>query len=138
MNGRAMIHDASKLKDPREKALFDQWTPELQTRSFGSPEYQEALQQMGEGLKLHYAANEHHPEHFKNGIDGMTLYNLVEMVCDWMAAAEKKGIPIDMDYLQERFKISPQLRSIIENTFDEIDQGMTLNGVPVTNFRKRA
>ena len=128
LKGRAGVHDASKLNNPAEKAMFDKWVPELKARKFGSPEYQEALEQMGEGLRMHYEANEHHPEHYPNGIDGMTLYNLIEMVCDWMAAAEKKGVPVDMDYLQKRFNISPQLRSVIENTFKELDYFTITNG----------
>lgn len=137
LEGRAKVHDQSKLKNPAEKAMFDKWTPELKKREFGSPEYKEALEQMGEGLRMHYEANEHHPEHFTNGIAGMTLYNLIEMVCDWMAAAERKGSPVDMDYLQERFQISPQLRSIIENTFDELDIMIISNNMPMTTFNKR-
>jgi len=138
LKGRANVHDESKLKNLQEKAMFDRWTPELQKREFGGPEYQEALKQMGEGLKLHYAANEHHPEHFENGIDGMTLYNLIEMVCDWMAAAEKKGTPVDLDYLQKRFNMAPQLRSIIENTFHELDIMIISNNMPMTIFTKYA
>jgi hypothetical protein len=135
--GRASVHDESKLKNPEEKAMFDKWTPELQKRKLGSPEYQEALEQMGGGLKLHYEANEHHPEHFSNGVDGMTFYNLIEMVCDWMAAAERKGSPVDMDYLQEHFHIAPQLRPIIENTFNELDIMIISNNMPMMTFNKR-
>lgn len=136
LKGRASVHDDSKLKDPEEKAMFDKWVPELKIREFGSQEYQEALAEMGEGLKMHYRANSHHPEHYENGIDGMTLYDLVEMVCDWMAAAEKKDIPVDMDYLQKRFEIAPQLRSIIENTFREIDTETISNNAPRNIFLK--
>lgn len=122
LQGRASVHDQSKLSNPEEKKMFDEWTPELQKRQAGTPEYAEALRFMGRGLQLHYMANEHHPEHYPNGINGMTLYNLIEMICDWMAVCEAKQIPVDMDYLQERFSIAPQLRSIIENTFKEIDR----------------
>lgn len=165
LNGRGKVHDASKLQPP-EKECFDRWTPELQHLEFGSREYKLALEQMGEGLKHHYAVNAHHPEHHKylecNGcfkklpithkgwcdtcgythfterfhVDGMTLYNLVEMVCDWMAAAEKKGVPVDMDYLQQRFSISDQLRSIIENQFREIDRETISHNAPRNIFHK--
>jgi hypothetical protein len=136
LKGRASVHDRSKLTNPDEKAMFDKWVPELKARTFGSPEYNEALEQMGEGLRMHYAANAHHPEHFPNGISGMTLYELVEMVCDWMAAAEKKGVPVDMEYLQKRFDIAPQLRSIIENTFNEIDIETISHNAPRNIFKK--
>jgi len=135
LKGRGSVHDASKLRSP-EKECFDKWTPQLKVLEFGSPEYKNALSEMGEGLKHHYAVNSHHPEHYPNGIDGMTLYEVVEMVCDWMAAAEKKEVPVDMDYLQKRFNISPQLRSIIENQFREIDTETISNNMPRNTFLK--
>jgi len=59
-------------------------------------------------------------------------------VCDWMAAAEKKGTPVDLDYLQKRFNMAPQLRSIIENTFHELDIMIISNNMPMTIFTKYA
>lgn len=135
LKGRGSVHDSSKLKSP-EKETFDEFTPKLKVLKFGSDEYKDALAQMGEGLKHHYKVNSHHPEHYPNGIDGMTLYEVVEMVCDWMAAAEKKGVAVDMDYLQKRFNISPQLRSIIENQFREIDTETISNNAPRNIFLK--
>lgn len=133
--GRGKVHDASKLKPP-EKEMFDQYTWRLNKTEFGSDEYKEQLVGMGEALKHHYSVNAHHPEHHKDGIAGMTLYELVEMVCDWMAAAEKKGVPVDMDYLQKRFDLSPQLRSIIENQFREIDTETISNNMARNIFLK--
>lgn len=117
---RAKVHDASKLLPP-EKEIFDEYTPKLKEFNFGSEEYKVALEKMGEGLKHHYQENRHHPEHFENGIDGMCMWDLVEMLADWMAAASVKDSHIDMDYLQNRFNLSPQLRNIIENTLREAD-----------------
>jgi hypothetical protein len=59
---RIRNHDDSKLVEP-EKSMFDKWVPELQQRTFGTPEYAEALAQMGEGLQHHYQMNRHHPEY---------------------------------------------------------------------------
>jgi hypothetical protein len=41
---------------------------------------------MGVGLEHHYAVNDHHPEHFAEGIHGMDLLQLIEMLADWKAA----------------------------------------------------
>ena len=130
---RAEIHDDSKLKEP-EKELFDTWTPELQLREFGSTEYKDALIQMGEGLKHHYEHNRHHPEYHKNGINDMTLTDLIEMISDWMAAAQAKNKPIDLEYLSDRFEIDSQLRNIILNTLREEDFWNEVTGVPITYF----
>lgn len=130
---RADIHDASKLVEP-EKQVFDVYTPKLKELIFGSDEYKAALAGMGEGLKHHYAHNRHHPEHFENGINGMMLIDLVEMFCDWCAAAEAKGGPIDIDYLSKRFGIDAQLAGILINTMRDLDFWCDVNGVPVTYF----
>lgn len=112
---RATVHDDSKLESP-EKEMFDQWTPELKTRTFGTEYYKAALDAMGPGIQHHYAVNDHHPEHYENGVEGMNLFALVEMYCDWCAAAEGKGVPLDLEAAAKRFNLSPQLVSIFRNT----------------------
>ena len=115
---RMQNHDASKLRDP-EKAIFDVFTPKLKDSTYGSEEYKEFLKEMGSALTNHYGLNPHHPEHYHNGVDGMDLIDLVEMFCDWKAATERhadgninKSISINKD----RFKLSDQLVSILQNT----------------------
>ena len=53
--------------------------PKLRELTFGSDEYKVALVGMGEGVKRHYAANRHYPEHYENGVNDMTLADIVEM-----------------------------------------------------------
>ena len=133
LSARAETHDNSKL-EPEEKHVFDEYTPKLKELTFGSNEYKAALAGMGEGLKHHYKNNRHHPEHFENGVNGMTLYDLVEMFGDWLAAAEAKHTPIDVDYLASRFNLSTQLVDILLNTMRDLDFWCEVNGVPITYF----
>ena len=128
LQGRSESHDQSKLKDPAEKALFDYWSPELRRLTFGTFEYKLALDGMGEGVKRHYRANRHHPEHYENGVNGMTLVDLMEMVADWMAAAEARGTHVDLENAKTRFGLSDQLIEIIANTLREEDLWCTING----------
>lgn len=132
LDGRAKYHDDSKLNNPAEKAMFDRWTPELKAREFGSDAYKEALANMGNGLKMHYKANRHHPEHYENGVNDMTLIDVMEMVADWMAAAQAKEKPIDLDYLASRFGLSEQLVNLIANQLREEDVWNEIDGVLVT------
>lgn len=127
---RAKIHDESKLHEP-EKAIFDEYTPKLKIHDVTSDEYKEALKGMGEGLQHHYKANPHHPEFHPHGIDDMTIWDLTEMLADWMAACSVKNQPMNMDYLQDRFKVSPQLRKIIENTLWVTDMDMIGCNIPL-------
>jgi hypothetical protein len=73
-----------------EVRVFDEFTPKLKTSTYGSDEYEGYLEAMGDGLKHHYAYNRHHPEFFSgDGVDGMALVDLIEMLPDWKAATER-------------------------------------------------
>jgi len=115
---RAFAHDASKLESP-EKEAFDEVTPLLRGLTYGSDEYKANIAKLGEALKHHYAVNSHHPEHYPDGIDGMTLLDLVEMFCDWKAATERHAdgnLERSIEINRERFKMSDQLVAIFQNT----------------------
>ena len=115
---RAQEHDQSKLESP-EKDLFDEMTPILEKVEYNSPEYKESLERLKPALDHHYLVNSHHPQHYPNGVDDMTLHDLVEMYCDWRAAVlrTKNGdINKSIDINGDRFKMSPQLVQIFKNT----------------------
>jgi hypothetical protein len=118
---RSAHHDESKLRSP-EQEVFDRWRSTLDTLDIESAEYRDALAQMGAGLKHHYQANRHHPEHFPDGINGMTLVDVLEMVCDWKAAAQRldPNGAVNLRWARERFGIDSQLLRIIENTLKEL------------------
>lgn len=115
---RATCHDRSKTLDP-EVAVFDEYTPRLAQMEYGTQEYKDCLAGMGKGLAHHYAVNRHHPEFFTDGIAGMTLMDVAEMLADWKAATErvKNGdLGRSLDIQQERFGISRDLLAVLRNT----------------------
>lgn len=117
-------HDLSKLESP-EREMYKIFRPKLDTLDIQSAEYKQSLAEMGEGLRHHYAENRHHPEHFANGIRGMNLIDLCEMVCDWSAAASRKGQKVNMAWASQRFGIDKDdmLYAVIANTIDAIERG---------------
>lgn len=124
---RAKNHDQSKLEEP-EKSTFDEVTPLLKDLTFGSEEYTEATKRIKPALDHHYSVNSHHPQHYENGVNGMNLFDIVEMFFDWKAAGERtkdgdimKSILIN----SERFGISKQLKKILENTVVYLDKSIT-------------
>lgn len=169
---RAFVHDASKLEEP-EKSAFDIANARLSGSTYGSDEYKGFLADLKPALDHHYAANSHHPEHYRkwkcplcetifshtehaeapqgpndsgnrycprccpvsiiyecqlfsdnaSGINGMSLLDLLEMLCDWKAAGErhKDGSMARSLYInQGRFGIDDQLQSILTNTAIEL------------------
>jgi hypothetical protein len=118
---RATCHDRSKTQSP-ELDVFNEYTPKLKTTTYGSDEYKSYLTGMGKGLDHHYTVNRHHPEHFENGVDDMTLVDLVEMLSDWKAATERHvdgDMAKSLEIQQQRFGLSNQLYQILCNTARE-------------------
>ncbi len=119
---RARRHDDSKFS-PEELDDFERMTPILKTLTYGSEEYKAALKELGSALSHHYQENDHHPEHFEGGISSMTLVELLEMICDWMAATKrvKNGdMHRSLDVNRERFKIDRQLFEVLKNTVNQM------------------
>jgi hypothetical protein len=115
---RAINHDTSKLLTP-EKELFDEYTPKLKDCTYGSDEYKTYLKGLKVALDHHYSVNSHHPEHYKNGVNGMDLFDIIEMFFDWKAATERHSngdINKSIEHNKERFGMSEQLTDIFRNT----------------------
>lgn len=118
---RGLAHDNSKLQEP-EKAIFDEYTSKLAATTYGSDEYKQYLKGMQKALDHHYACNRHHPEHFKDGIKGMTLIDVCEMLADWKAATLRHNdgdIFKSIETNQKRFVYSDELKQILVNTVRE-------------------
>lgn len=121
---RSILHDYSKLYSP-EKEVFDEVTPLLRDLTYGSKEYEECLQRMRVALEHHYEANRHHPEQFENGVSGMNLIDLIEMVSDWKSATERHAdgdIYKSLEINRKRFGIDDQLYGILKNTIDWMEE----------------
>ena len=121
---RGINHDKSKLESP-EIEVFAEHTPSLSNSEYGQQSYTNNLEQMKSALEHHYANNRHHPEHFKDGINDMNLVDLVEMFCDWKAASQRQkngNLLKSIEINASRFKCSPQLKRILENTAKFLDE----------------
>jgi hypothetical protein len=69
-------------------------------------------------IKLHYINNDHHPNHFKDGIMGMNLISMIEMLIDWKSASSAYGDTFEesLEKNKERFKIGDDLFRVLKNT----------------------
>lgn len=120
---RARVHDASKLRPPELEA-FDVISERLHGCSYGSDEYRATLREFKPALDHHVTQNRHHPEAHQDGIHGMTLLDLLEMTCDWIAASRRHA---DGDAYRsirkvnmERFDFGDELASLLERSVAEI------------------
>lgn len=124
---RAMTHDASKFSDiEREAYVGPVW--ELNTREvpYGSDEYKALTKQMGAGWEHHKANNSHHPEFWAivtpefagDPFSGMDLFDLMEMLCDWIGAAKRRGNEphLPLKGFEEKMGLGHQLGCVLRNT----------------------
>jgi hypothetical protein len=121
---RAREHDLSKLENP-EADTFGEFTPELAKVEYDSPEYRALLEKVRPAIEHHYSKNRHHPEHWPNGVNDMTLIDLVEMLCDWKAATERNkngNIRTSIEKNTARYNLSSQVAQIMQNTVREMFQ----------------
>ena len=115
---RGELHDASKLSD-EELPYFAEHTDKLNEIEYGSDEYKKELEALKPALDHHYSVNKHHPQYYPNGIEGMSLIDLVEMMADWKASSERYNtgnLLKSIDLNIKRFNIEPQLAQILINT----------------------
>lgn len=118
---RGENHDNSKFEEP-ELTIFAENTHKLGQTEYGSEEYKKLLVEIKPAIDHHYSKNRHHTEFWPNGIEGMTLVDILEMLCDWKAATERNkdgNIRKSIDINSQKYKISPQLKQILENTVRE-------------------
>lgn len=69
-------------------------------------------------IELINTRNAKHPAFHKNGINNMTLVDIIEMFSDWLIIAEEKNLDT-VEFLEDnckQFKISSQVLNIFINT----------------------
>ena len=120
---KAEAHDQSKLASP-EVEIFEEYTPKLRGCTYDSEEYRQNMKEMQVAIQHHNKFNRHHPEYFTNGIHGMNLLDLVEMLCDWKAATMRHSdgdIYTSLELNQKRFGYSDELKGVMLNTVKLIE-----------------
>jgi hypothetical protein len=120
---RSVNHDSTKLQKENIGPSLE-GTKLLHGVEYGSEQYKETLKKIKPNIDNHYAHNSHHPEHYPNGINDMSIIDIIEMLCDWKAATARHpngNMPESFEINQKRFNISPQLIKIFKNTLKYIE-----------------
>ena len=121
---RGINHDLAKLESPQVE-LFAQHTECLSDITYGSEEYYEHLKALKPALDHHYATYRHHPQHFAQGINDMTLTDIIQMLADWKASSQRQkdgNLLLSIEKNAQRFHIDQQLKQILINTAKSLDQ----------------
>lgn len=120
---RGNVHDNSKFKTP-EVEIYSAHFNELNNAKYGSPEYDKALDNIKPALNHHNAENDHHVQHFENGIFEMNLVQILEMLCDISVTAEAKGedAVYNLPTWMQRNHIPENYYRILRNTLEHIKE----------------
>ena len=117
--GRAIKHDIDKLKEENFE-VFYLAQKNFANVKFCSDGHKKAMESLKPAIDEHYKVAEHHPQHHENGVNGMTLIDMLEMLVDWKSANVaycNGGTFIEsMKSNKERFNIDDQLFSVLVNT----------------------
>ena len=115
---RGEEHDTSKFEEVELVPLAEmqRLVEEEGQAAYGSPEYERRKKLLAPMLTHHYAQNSHHPEHYENGVNGMDLFDLMEMFFDWKAASERGEEVMNLSTACARYNVSQQLYEILANT----------------------
>lgn len=119
---RSVVHDKSKLESPEVEA-FDIISPRLHGVTYGSDEYRATMTEFKPALDHHVTQNPHHPEAHADGIQGMSMLDLLEMCCDWIAASRRHAdgdVLRSLDINQERWGYGDELKRLLRNTIEAI------------------
>jgi len=119
---RGYAHDRTKFKE-LEFDAFVSTRDDFKKANYGTPEYQELIECVKPAVDHHYKNNRHHTGYHENGVDDMTLIDLMEMICDWQAAARRSPdnkFKDTLGFAYEKYNISEQLAKIITNTLKEM------------------
>lgn len=119
---RAVLHDASKLEEP-ELSGYQGLSEALRGLTYGTPEHRAAFAPFKDIIAHHYVHNRHHPEHWPDGVNNMSLLDCIEMLADWRAAVSRSpdgDMQKSMEVSRQRFDISDQLYAVLINTVREL------------------
>ena len=119
---RGFAHDRTKFQ-ALEFDAFVSTRDKFKRANYGSKEYQECVDIVKPAVDHHYQNNRHHTGFHEYGINDMTLIDIIEMICDWQAAARRspdKELKDTLDYAYKKYEIGEQFGRIIKNTFKEL------------------
>lgn len=121
---RALDHDRSRMEEPELSGFLAMEAAIRGEMAYGSPEYKEAIAASRMASELHYSNNAHHPEHYREGVSGMSLLDILIWLADCKAGSEtvsNGGMLDSLEYLRNRYAIGNQLYSILQSTIKELE-----------------
>ncbi|MHA1469024.1 MAG: DUF5662 family protein [Candidatus Asgardarchaeia archaeon] len=119
---RGLVHDLDKFFWAEAK-YFAKVAFKLKTITYGTDEYREMLKCIKPCITLHYSKNSHHPEYYKDGYQGLSHLDKLEMTADWIAATKRHtdgNIFASLEKNQDRFSYNDKEKEFLKSIVDKI------------------
>lgn len=114
---RGKNHDKSKLEEPELSGYINM---DKEPRyPYGSKEYFDKMERYKSTFEHHYKNNRHHPEFYSGWIEEMDLFDIAEMLADWISYSENVTYTECISIIEnqsDRFGLSQAMKSILLNT----------------------
>lgn len=114
---RAMLHDLSKFSKV-EMNCFAPKAGMLKTMQYGSIDYFSFLNEEKEAIQHHYKINTHHPEYYNNDYTKMSMYDIIEMYCDFKSSVKKNkngNLDRSFEINKNRFHLSDEIINLMKS-----------------------
>lgn len=124
LTSRIWNHDRDKYIDDELVEYLAKRPAQDFSHAYGSQEHNQIRGELKPILDNHYREASHHPEHFENGMLGMSLLDLLEMLADWKSANVahgRSGFMESVEFNKERFNIPDDIYVILVNTIKEME-----------------
>ena len=119
---RGLSHDRTKFQ-ALEFDAFVSTREQFKKANYGTQDYQDCVAAVRPAVDNHHENNRHHTDYHKNGINDMTLIDVMEMLADWKAAARRspdRKFEDTLEYAKNKYAIDDQLFKIIVNTLKSL------------------
>jgi len=117
---RGLAHDRTKFQSFEFDRFLSGWE-DFKKTDYGTEKYNESPDKVTEAREHHHENNRHHVGFYENGVEGMNLIDVLEMLSDWKAAARRSpnlNLEQTLDKAFDLYGIKDeQLRKVILNTF---------------------
>lgn len=122
---KGRLHDVSKLSgiEASMGEMFQEDYNKINVAIPLMPDIEKYNNEMAPAFVEHFKNNDHHVEHFKNGLSDMNILQLTELLCDSLAHMIEKGYAKyecleKIEFQLKSCNASDDLISIAKNTID--------------------
>ena len=125
---RSFTHDLSKFELDEFVGFCELDARRSHSKEvYGSKSYEAGIKDI-DAVKLHQSRNSHHLEYHPNGLDDMSLGDVVEMLIDWEIARRERDAESDIEKTwqirQQRFGLTDYQITFLRDIWERMEKDL--------------